>query len=200
MILKVGKNDLPSDEAHEVSSSNIKEIQREIRTGRAVVALPLVGYGIKIPRGETGEIIKKVLEEEGIKPEDFRVKSMPELSVKGAVLYSKRRICNYSFKRIYEAPRPYFVRILTFTGHCKIISQSLLLLNSFIASLTITAVIIVGDVTLIFTFARSSPFSMSTISPSTLFLALIMISAILFINHHFCCFNYSFNLVSFFEF
>ena len=84
IILKVGKNDLPSDEAHEVSSSNIKEIQREIRTGRAVVALPLVGYGIKIPRGETGEIIKKVLEEEGIKPEDFRVKSMPELSVKGA--------------------------------------------------------------------------------------------------------------------
>jgi len=30
-----------------------------------------------------GEIIKRVLEEEGVKPEDFRVKSMPELSVKG---------------------------------------------------------------------------------------------------------------------
>lgn len=83
IVLKINKNGLPSDETYEVSSSNIKKIREEVEKGRAAVALPLIGYGIKIPRGETGEIIKKILEEEEVKPEDFRVESMPELSVKG---------------------------------------------------------------------------------------------------------------------
>mgnify|MGYP000032263709 CR=1 FL=1 len=83
IVLKINKNGLPSDEIYEVSSSNIKEIHEEVEKGKAAVALPLIGYRIKIPSGETGEIIKKILEEEGVKLEDFRVKSMPELSVKG---------------------------------------------------------------------------------------------------------------------
>jgi len=83
IILKVDKSGLPSNETYKVSSSNIEEVQEKVKVGKAVVALPLIGYEVKIPSGEMGEIIKKILEEEKVKPEDFRVKSIPELSVKG---------------------------------------------------------------------------------------------------------------------
>jgi tRNA pseudouridine13 synthase len=45
--------------------------------------IPLFGYSSSFSPGEQGEIEKRILEEEGIEPKDFEIKSMPELSSKG---------------------------------------------------------------------------------------------------------------------
>ena len=45
---------------------------------------PLFGFESAFAEGKPGEIEKQVLEEEGVKLEEFRVKKMPELSSKGA--------------------------------------------------------------------------------------------------------------------
>ena len=51
------------------------EMQEEIK-GRKI---PLIGYRTKL-----GEIEKEILEKEGIKKENFKIKSMPELSLEGS--------------------------------------------------------------------------------------------------------------------
>ncbi|MEM4257072.1 MAG: tRNA pseudouridine(13) synthase TruD [Candidatus Diapherotrites archaeon] len=45
---------------------------------------PLFGFDLELAKGKAGEIEKKVLESEGITLEDFKVRSYPELSCKGA--------------------------------------------------------------------------------------------------------------------
>ena len=49
-----------------------------------VVAAPLFGFESKLAEGKPGEIERKVLEEEGTKPEDFKIKAYAELSSRGA--------------------------------------------------------------------------------------------------------------------
>ncbi len=47
------------------------------------VALPLVGFKQSISAGRQGEIEKKILEAENVKPNDFRVPQMPKISAPG---------------------------------------------------------------------------------------------------------------------
>ncbi len=47
--------------------------------------VPLIGYETKISEGIAGEIEKKILEREGIKPSDFKIKQISELSSRGAI-------------------------------------------------------------------------------------------------------------------
>jgi tRNA pseudouridine13 synthase len=57
-----------------------KALSTYIREGKTrVEKLPLVGYETK----ELDEVTQKILKEEGISPEDFKIKEMPEMSSKG---------------------------------------------------------------------------------------------------------------------
>ncbi len=51
----------------------------------AYVALPLVGFKQSISAGRQGEIEKKILEAEDVKPSDFRVPQMPKISAPGGL-------------------------------------------------------------------------------------------------------------------
>ncbi|MEK6958275.1 MAG: tRNA pseudouridine(13) synthase TruD [archaeon] len=49
-----------------------------------IAMAPLMGFDTEFAKGKPGEIEKRVMEEEGVKLEDFRVKSFMELSCSGA--------------------------------------------------------------------------------------------------------------------
>ncbi|MCD6575922.1 MAG: tRNA pseudouridine(13) synthase TruD [Nanoarchaeota archaeon] len=59
-----------------------RTLEELINRDITVKEIPLVGYETKL-EGETGEIIKKILKEENIKLEHFKLKRMPELAEKG---------------------------------------------------------------------------------------------------------------------
>jgi len=61
-------------------AATLAETVELIKTGRMRVALPLVGIKQKLSQGAMGEIEKKILEAEGIKPENFRVDAIPTIS------------------------------------------------------------------------------------------------------------------------
>ncbi len=54
------------------------KIDRENR-----LALPLIGYEQSFSSDEQGEIEKQVLEEEGVKPQNFKIATLPEISASG---------------------------------------------------------------------------------------------------------------------
>ena len=56
-----------------------------IQEGKASLALPLPGFGQELSSGVQGSIEEEVLEQEGIRPEDFRVSTMPELASPGGL-------------------------------------------------------------------------------------------------------------------
>ena len=61
----------------------LKSVKGDILTGDNPSA-PLFGFESKLASGKPGEIERKILEEDGLKLEDFRVKKMAEISSKGA--------------------------------------------------------------------------------------------------------------------
>ena len=61
----------------------IKKIEGDVLEGK-VPTIQLFGFESKLSEGKAGEIEKKILEEENTKPEDFKVKAVPEVSSKGS--------------------------------------------------------------------------------------------------------------------
>ena len=46
-------------------------------------AIPLIGFKQKLSQGIQGEIERQILEEENVSPENFKIKEMPEISLRG---------------------------------------------------------------------------------------------------------------------
>jgi tRNA pseudouridine13 synthase len=65
------------------TKKNLPDIKFLIKKGRAYVTLPLIGKDTVLDEGRTGEEERKVIEEEGIDPDDFNVSAMPELASAG---------------------------------------------------------------------------------------------------------------------
>lgn len=65
--------------------ANLSELNEAIRSGRKKLALPMVGFKHKLSKGIQGEICRKILEDEGIEIKDFKVRGIPELSLRGGV-------------------------------------------------------------------------------------------------------------------
>ncbi|WEU39679.1 MAG: tRNA pseudouridine(13) synthase TruD [Candidatus Odinarchaeum yellowstonii] len=66
-----------------VSNSELPEINRNIKSQRYRVVLPVVGYDSKLPSGEAGECVLKVLESERVNLEDFHIPEVQNLSSAG---------------------------------------------------------------------------------------------------------------------
>ncbi|HIH33316.1 MAG TPA: tRNA pseudouridine(13) synthase TruD [Candidatus Diapherotrites archaeon] len=62
----------------------LKEIEGDLKDDEGNVLIPLIGFESKMPEGKSLEIVQKILDEESVKKEDFKVRQMPELSSKGA--------------------------------------------------------------------------------------------------------------------
>ncbi len=65
------------------TSKNIDLVNRQIRAGRAFVTGALFGSDSMLAEGEMGEIERKVIEDHGLKAEDFVIPGLPKCSSKG---------------------------------------------------------------------------------------------------------------------
>jgi len=72
----------------------LKEESKLATNSEDYVALPLIGYKQALSTGPQGEIEKKILEEEGALPRNFKVSIMPEISSKGGLRTALSQVIN----------------------------------------------------------------------------------------------------------
>ncbi len=84
-ILKLNSSGLPSGEYYRVTAGNLSAAKKEIENGESSIAIPIIGYRQDYSGGVQGEIERRVMEEEGVKKESFRIKDMPEISSPGCL-------------------------------------------------------------------------------------------------------------------
>ncbi|MEM3617110.1 MAG: tRNA pseudouridine(13) synthase TruD [Candidatus Bathyarchaeia archaeon] len=85
-IVKIEAAGLPSERLREIASQEkLSKINSAIASGKMRLAIPLAGFRHRLSEGTQGEIEKQILKEEGIALENFKVKGMPELSLKGSL-------------------------------------------------------------------------------------------------------------------
>lgn len=119
-VVRIEITGLPSQRLHEiVSQVKISEINRAIASGKTRLAIPLVGFRQSLSEGVQGEIEKQILEEEGITLESFKIKGMPELSLKGGLRTALTTLKSFKVEEIAKDPtntRKNMVKI-SFTLH-----------------------------------------------------------------------------------
>nr|CBH38379.1 probable tRNA pseudouridine synthase D [uncultured archaeon] len=71
------------DKVEKVTANKIEGMNRLLKRGRAFVTAPIFGYETEFADGVVGAIERKVLEDEAIELDNFRIEKMPELSSKG---------------------------------------------------------------------------------------------------------------------
>lgn len=83
-VVGVERSGLPIVTVHKtVSAGTLGEINKAMEAGRMRLALPLVGFRREASGGCQGDLEKTILEKEEVKPNDFRVEELPELSSRG---------------------------------------------------------------------------------------------------------------------
>ena len=78
-----------------VDDRTLAETNEKVKIERERVALPLIGYKQRPSKGVMGRIEKQILETEGVKTEDFKIKAMPELSSRGVLRTATSPIQNF---------------------------------------------------------------------------------------------------------
>jgi len=90
LIIPRGDRDLPDRRNPiEVKSGNIEKVTKQFKEGKAFVTSVVFGAKSMFAEGEPGEIERKALDEEEIRPEHFIIPEIPELSSSGI----RREIC-----------------------------------------------------------------------------------------------------------
>ncbi|MCG2863600.1 MAG: tRNA pseudouridine(13) synthase TruD [Vulcanisaeta sp.] len=83
LVVLLDEHGLPTKHVIHVTESMVDKVNELIRIGRAAPVGHLLGWYTKIPPGPQGDIELSVLRREGIDTSAFRIKSMPELSIRG---------------------------------------------------------------------------------------------------------------------
>ena len=83
-VVNVERSGLPLIRSSKiVDSCNVNEINKAIIAGKLRIALPIFGAKQKLSKGVMGEIETRILDEENVEAQEFRVSFMPEISGKG---------------------------------------------------------------------------------------------------------------------
>ncbi len=98
IIMKTNSVGLPIQEFAKVSTFNIDKIKKLCDSGRAYVSTVLFGSETSFSGGLQGEIEREIINEEGLKKSDFRIKYIPELSSRGLRRNILSRFSNFSHK------------------------------------------------------------------------------------------------------
>ncbi len=84
--VSVERSGLPMLKMRRIASSEaVTEINNAVKAGRMRLAIPLVGFRQHPSKGFQGEIEKQILEEEGVDMENFKIKAVPEMSLRGGL-------------------------------------------------------------------------------------------------------------------
>jgi len=101
-IIKLGELGLPTQNSYKAETAKISKIKKEIKEGKAGIAIPLIGFKQELSKGIQGEIEEKILEEENIRPEDFRIPQMPKASSQGGLRLILTPIIDLQTKELTE--------------------------------------------------------------------------------------------------
>lgn len=100
-VVGVESSGLPNTTQHKVATQEtISEIRKALKLGKMFLAFPLAGFRQQLSQGVQGENEKYVLEEEGVSLEDFKIKGMPELSLKGGLRTALAPLKDFSINKI----------------------------------------------------------------------------------------------------
>lgn len=100
-VVGIEASGLPNISKYKIASQeNISEIKKALKLGKMFLALPLAGFRQKLSQGVQGENEKHVLEEEGVSLENFKIKGMPELSLKGGLRAALAPLKGFSLNKI----------------------------------------------------------------------------------------------------
>jgi len=72
--------------------------------GHIQLALPLIGANQSLSSGVQGEIERQIIEQEGIKPESFKIQALPETSSKGELRTAVTPITDLTLEGISAHP------------------------------------------------------------------------------------------------
>jgi tRNA pseudouridine13 synthase len=85
-VVNVERSGLPMVKVAKVADAETVTAANEaVKAGRMRVALPLIGIKQRFSQGVMGQIERRILEEEGIQPENFRVNAIPVMSGRGGL-------------------------------------------------------------------------------------------------------------------
>ena len=100
-VVSVERSGLPMNKTGKLAEAgSLAEINESVKAGKMRVALPLVGFGQRLSEGEMGQIENRILEEEYVKRESFRVQEMPRISGKGELRPVVSPIRNFKLESI----------------------------------------------------------------------------------------------------
>ncbi|MCD6445269.1 tRNA pseudouridine(13) synthase TruD [Candidatus Bathyarchaeota archaeon] len=82
--VNVDLSGLPTPKNYKITNEKtFVEVNKAILAGKMFPAIPLIGFKQKLSQGIQGEIERQILEEENVSPENFKIKEMPEISLRG---------------------------------------------------------------------------------------------------------------------
>jgi tRNA pseudouridine13 synthase len=84
------------------STETVGQIDKAVQDGKMRVVIPLVGFRQHPSQGIQGEIERQILEEEGVSPESFEIKAMPEISLRGKLRTAMVPLNDFLLKEISE--------------------------------------------------------------------------------------------------
>lgn len=85
-VVRLERSGLPLvNTARTVTLENFSEFEALLKIGKMRIALPLVGRFSRIPQSEMGDEEKKILAEEQISPENFKLRDFPEAAARGGL-------------------------------------------------------------------------------------------------------------------
>jgi tRNA pseudouridine13 synthase len=83
--IKLDEHGLPTEDYDQATETNIQAIEHSVKEGKMCVAAPLIGPDQPPSTGTQGEIEQKILENENVTPEKFKIPFMPEATAQGRV-------------------------------------------------------------------------------------------------------------------
>ncbi len=100
-VVNVQRSGLPMLPMYRMTSAEtLAEFNKAIQDGKMRLAMPLIGYKQHLSQDAQGEIEEQILCEERIRPENFRIPIMPEISLRGELRTALTPLNDFSLEEI----------------------------------------------------------------------------------------------------
>jgi tRNA pseudouridine13 synthase len=82
-VVRIDEHGLATTDFMQVTAASLKAVKEALNEGKMRIAIPLVGFKQPPSQGLQGKIEREILEIENVKPQDFQISFMPEVSAPG---------------------------------------------------------------------------------------------------------------------
>ena len=102
-VVNVDRSGLPMAIMHRtVETATLEEINDLITAGKMRLAIPLIGFKQHPSDGVQGEIEKRILKQENVSMEDFRITVMPEMATRGQLRTATTPLNDFSLDEVSQ--------------------------------------------------------------------------------------------------